>query len=389
PVEGREHDRMRGLVDDEVDAGQVLERADVATLAADDPPLHVVGWQLDDGDGRLRGVAGRDALERVGDEVACPPLRLGASLLLEHAHAAGELVARELLAALEQLSPRLLLRHPCDSLELGLLRVLGLLQLLLQPAQVRLAVGEPLVAARELDHLALDLLLLREDTLLDLHHRLAPLGELVVELGAELDDLLSRLDLRLAPERLRLALGVLDDLTAEPSCLADAGGAEQLHRQERDRDPCGDPDGDSDPDQHGRQLLAFADATAVHPASTGCRASQKSLGRERSGAELPGQPYFLGRPRRIEIVVRSVLIAVELFRKNLVCRQNVEWNVLRSYLHSPIVCNLWGPRNVRSTFQGQNVEAAGGQPAWRPPPLGEPVCALQLGLEPVDRLQDV
>src|SRR5205823_13010431 len=56
-VERREHDRMRRVVDDEVDAGQVLERADVASLAADDAPLHVVGRKLHDGNGRLGGMA--------------------------------------------------------------------------------------------------------------------------------------------------------------------------------------------------------------------------------------------------------------------------------------------------------------------------------------------
>ena len=38
-VEGREHDRCGRVVDDEVDAGEVLERTDVAALAADDPPF--------------------------------------------------------------------------------------------------------------------------------------------------------------------------------------------------------------------------------------------------------------------------------------------------------------------------------------------------------------
>ena len=41
-VEGGQHHRRGRLVDDEVDARDVLERADVAPLAADDPPLHVV-----------------------------------------------------------------------------------------------------------------------------------------------------------------------------------------------------------------------------------------------------------------------------------------------------------------------------------------------------------
>ena len=44
-VERREDDRVRRVVDDEVDARQVLERADVAPLPADDAPLHVVGRQ--------------------------------------------------------------------------------------------------------------------------------------------------------------------------------------------------------------------------------------------------------------------------------------------------------------------------------------------------------
>ena len=154
--------------------------------------------KLDDGHRRLRGVARSDALERVGDEVARAPLRLGARLLLEHAHAAREIVADELLPALEQVRLRLLQRHAGDPLDLRLLRRLRLLQLVLELAEVRLAVGEPLVLAPELDELPLDLLFLREHALLDLQHLLAPVGVLGVDLGAQLDRLLARLDLRLA-----------------------------------------------------------------------------------------------------------------------------------------------------------------------------------------------
>ena len=46
-VEGGENDRLRRVVDDEVDAGEMLEGADVATFSADDATLHVVGRQLD------------------------------------------------------------------------------------------------------------------------------------------------------------------------------------------------------------------------------------------------------------------------------------------------------------------------------------------------------
>src|SRR5436305_1254514 len=55
-VERRQDDGLRRVVDDEVDAGEMLEGANVAALAADDPALHVVGRELDERDGRLRGV---------------------------------------------------------------------------------------------------------------------------------------------------------------------------------------------------------------------------------------------------------------------------------------------------------------------------------------------
>ena len=42
-VEAREDDRAGRVVDDEVDPGELLQGADVASLAADDPALHVVG----------------------------------------------------------------------------------------------------------------------------------------------------------------------------------------------------------------------------------------------------------------------------------------------------------------------------------------------------------
>ena len=87
-IERREHDRLRGVVDDEVDAGQVLERADVPPLPTDDPPLHVIAGELDERDRGLRRVARRHPLQRVGDEVPGTPLRLGAGLFLDLAHPA-------------------------------------------------------------------------------------------------------------------------------------------------------------------------------------------------------------------------------------------------------------------------------------------------------------
>src|SRR5690606_5589239 len=71
PVEGLDGDRLPDLVkagdddhagrvvDDDVDAGGLLDRADVAALAPDDAPLHVVGGDRDSPDRALGGVLRR------------------------------------------------------------------------------------------------------------------------------------------------------------------------------------------------------------------------------------------------------------------------------------------------------------------------------------------
>ena len=93
-VEAREDHGVRGVVDDEVDAGEVLERADVAPLTADDAALHVVGGELDDRHGRLGRVAGGHALHDDGEDVAHAALGVALGLLLDRAHAARAVVAR-------------------------------------------------------------------------------------------------------------------------------------------------------------------------------------------------------------------------------------------------------------------------------------------------------
>src|SRR5205823_4910622 len=100
-------------------------------------------------------------------EVARAALGLERSLLLHLADAAREVVAHLLLRVDEDLLPRLADRQPRDPLQLSALRVARLFQLLLELFQVHLAVGDALLAARELRQLAVDLVLFLEDALLD------------------------------------------------------------------------------------------------------------------------------------------------------------------------------------------------------------------------------
>src|SRR5438093_13163101 len=77
-----------------------------------------------------------------------------------------------------------------------------------------LAVGQPLLPSRHLRQLPVDLLLLGEDALLDLDDPRPVLRDLLVDVGAELDGLLARRDLGLAPQRVRLSLSLLDQVLA-------------------------------------------------------------------------------------------------------------------------------------------------------------------------------
>jgi hypothetical protein len=207
PVERGEDDRLRGVVDDEVDPGQVLERPDVAALAADDPPLHVVGRKLDDRDRRLGRMAGGDSLERIGDQRACAPAGLRPRFLLLLAHAARELVADQILRALEQVALRLSHRQAPDSLELAERFVLRRLQLLLELLDVHLAVVQPLLATLDLRLLAHELVLGGRNLLLDPGGLRAPALDLALDLRTQLHRQLASLDLSLAPDRLGLPLG--------------------------------------------------------------------------------------------------------------------------------------------------------------------------------------
>jgi hypothetical protein len=66
-LEAREDHRLGGVVDDQVDAGGLLEGADVAPLAADDASLHLVRRQVDHRHRALHHVVGGDPLDRHRD----------------------------------------------------------------------------------------------------------------------------------------------------------------------------------------------------------------------------------------------------------------------------------------------------------------------------------
>jgi len=182
---------------------------------------------LDERYRRLCRRAGRDALKRVGDEVAGTPLRLCGSLFLELTDAPGQLVAYLVLGLLEDSLAGLAPRHLRDPLELSPLAVVRVLEVFLQLLEVDLPIGDTLLSPREVEQPPVRLLLLLDHALLDLHGLVAPPPQLGLELRSYLHRLLSRLDLGLAPCRVRVALGLVEEQRARPPCGLQPGAGRE------------------------------------------------------------------------------------------------------------------------------------------------------------------
>ena len=157
-VEAREDYRPGRVIDDEVDAGEILQGADVAALPADDPPLHVVGLELDDRHGRLGGMARGEALHTHREDVADASLGLPLGLVLDLANAACRVVLGLVLDLLEQQllgarrrQPRDLLERPLELLTGRGDRLALLLYLRLTAGKMVFPAGERSRALGELD----------------------------------------------------------------------------------------------------------------------------------------------------------------------------------------------------------------------------------------------
>ena len=256
-LERADHDRLGGVVDDQVDARRGLQGPDVAALPPDDAALEVVGGELDDRDRRLHHRVGGEPLDRHPDVVAGLLGRLLGRLLLDPPHEPRGLDPRLVLdrsdevalgvgggQARDLLQPALLLLDHLEGVGVGLFDPL------LGVGQAPLLAGELLVALLLLGELAVEVLFLLGDPLLEGGHFLPAGLDGLVELHLGGEDPLLRLDRRLAQPRLpgpgglgQGAVGVLADRRA---LAFDLTPEEKVREQsERDRhDRHGDRDRD-------------------------------------------------------------------------------------------------------------------------------------------------
>ncbi len=156
-VEPRDDDHAGRVVDDHVDAGGLLEGADVPALAADDPPLHLVVGDVDRADGHLGGVRRGVALDRGGRGSRGPSagsVSRSSRLVLEDQ--AADLVPQVLLDALQQQVAGLLGRERGDPVQHLELVGQRLLDLAVPPPQLLLLLGEVALHGLEFVFLPVD-----------------------------------------------------------------------------------------------------------------------------------------------------------------------------------------------------------------------------------------
>ena len=196
-VEPGERHRVRRVVHDQVDAGRRLERADVAPLAPDDPPLHLFVRDVDHRDGRLADLVAGVALDRRGDDPPRPLIGQLGGLELELARAARAGVPHVLLDLGDDDLAGLVHRQAGEPLQLLRLRQPKLLGLALFGVDLALASLKRALPLIEIFELAVEVLLFLLEPLL-----------LALDLGSSAAMLL----LSRGPQPDRLVLGLEEDL---------------------------------------------------------------------------------------------------------------------------------------------------------------------------------
>ena len=142
-VEAADGNALGGVIDDQIGAGELFEGADVASFAADNAALQVVGRNLDGGYRDLCGMICCDALNRKGEDLACILVGFGLGTKFGLADNRCRFVGYLVLQGAQQLGLRLFGSKACDLFELlidfvvaGFNRFLGLAQALFAFLQV-------------------------------------------------------------------------------------------------------------------------------------------------------------------------------------------------------------------------------------------------------------
>jgi hypothetical protein len=108
-----------GIIDDYIDPGGLLEGMNIAPVAPDDAPLHLVGGDFDYGCGYFDDVVGGHALDGIGDQLAGTVFAFFAGFHFDLADDARHVRARLFFHILQQELARLFFGQFGDALQFG------------------------------------------------------------------------------------------------------------------------------------------------------------------------------------------------------------------------------------------------------------------------------
>ena len=153
-----EHDGLGCIVNDEVYAGSLLQRPDIAPLLPDDPALHLVVRDRHDGLGHLDGLVRSVALDRLGDDPPRTTLGFLLGLSLDVPDPARRLLANLRLDPLEEQLFGLFLRQAAQALQQLRLLLGGGLRLRVQLLDLRILLRDGTLALLQPPRPLLDVL---------------------------------------------------------------------------------------------------------------------------------------------------------------------------------------------------------------------------------------
>ena len=227
-VEAREDDRFGRVVHDDVDAGGQLEGADVPSLAADDPALHVIGGQVDHRNRGFHDMLGGRALDGLADDFPGQGLAFLPGFFLNAADDLHGFKPRFILDFFDELALGLLLGQARDALHLLHLLLDQAVDLFFLEVDFLFLLEKPSLLLGEFPFLALhgleasvQVLFLVQEPALHLVDFLPPVSGLLLEIGLEVDVFLFELGTRPLDDLVGLFAGLFQRLFRLLSGLED------------------------------------------------------------------------------------------------------------------------------------------------------------------------
>ncbi len=183
-VEGRDDDRLRSIVDNNLHTTSSLKRTDIATLTTNDTAFYLIVVDMEDAYRVLDSCLRSDTLNGLDDDFLCFHVGIELSLIHHLINITGSIHLSLVLHALHEAILSFLSRDAGDLLELSTLLLLHLLEiLLLHSHELLLVLHALLLTLHILADLGKLLLLLVERDLALLELVLSSLHLLVVRLN--------------------------------------------------------------------------------------------------------------------------------------------------------------------------------------------------------------